>query len=77
MPPSDNRTRADKAAAQQAKGAQKNTTKALADISKSIKLLEKRGIAAVIETGRLLHEVAEQHLCEHGEYQDWIKREFG
>jgi hypothetical protein len=53
--------------------AKKNT--GLAEISSKIKALEKNSIKNVIEIGRLLHEASEQ--CEHGEYQDWIKREFG
>jgi hypothetical protein len=37
----------------------------LAQISLQIKALEKRGIATVIEIGRLLEEASE--LCDHGE----------
>jgi Protein of unknown function (DUF3102) len=43
-------------------------------IAKKIKAKEKGGIRSVIEIGRLLHEASEQ--CEHGEYMDWLKREF-
>jgi hypothetical protein len=49
-------------------------TRTLPQIAKAIKVLEKKSIQNVVEIGELLHEASE--LCEHGEYMNWIKREF-
>lgn len=49
----------------------------LEKIAKEIRELEKRNlISAVIWIGERLY-FADKELCGHGEYQDWIKREFG
>jgi hypothetical protein len=53
----------------------KKNTKALAEITQQIKAVNKWTINHVIRIGEFLHEASE--ICEHGEYQDWIKREFG
>jgi hypothetical protein len=48
----------------------------LPQIAKAIKTIEKKKlISGAIEIGKLLCEASEQ--CEHGEYMDWIKAEFG
>jgi hypothetical protein len=47
----------------------------LPQIAKAIKTLEKRNISNCVEIGKLLDEAANQ--CEHGEYMNWLKREFG
>jgi len=49
----------------------------LARITKEIKAFEQRSIDSIVEIGKLLHEAAQPEICSHGEYQDWLKREFG
>lgn len=46
----------------------------LQKISVQIRKFEKNTIDSVVAIGRLLREAKEQ--CEHGEYQEWLKREF-
>lgn len=55
------------------RGKRSNTR--LVKIAKEIKALEKRTIEDVVDIGELLQEASEQ--CEHGEYQDWLKLNFG
>jgi Protein of unknown function (DUF3102) len=59
-----------------AKAAPPGDNKALAAISKKIHALEKNNLSNVLRIGGLLREASEQ-ICGHGEYQDWLKREFG
>jgi hypothetical protein len=51
------------------------TNTRLPQITKAIKVLEKKSIQNVVEIGKLLCEASEE--CEHGEYLAWIKLEFG
>jgi hypothetical protein len=46
----------------------------LQQISAKIRTFERSTIGNVVAIGRLLHEAREQ--CEHGEYQEWLNREF-
>jgi hypothetical protein len=51
------------------------TNNPLIEIANKIRKFERSTISNAVETGRLLHEASE--ICEHGEYQAWIDREFG
>jgi hypothetical protein len=53
-----------------------NTTRALAKLASEIKTFEKNSVSNVVEIGRRLHDASEI-LKPHGEYQEWLKGEFG